>query len=136
MARAVEQAAIHQGLTVTCLRSATGFVELQIADDTEVCRVDLAYDARIRPPERTPITTVLALEELAADKVLALFARAQARDFIDVAALADRFGWPRLYELAAEKDTRSARRGSRNGCSPVDVLSQQLPVGLVVAGVG
>lgn len=36
--------------------------------------------------------------------MLALFGRAEARDFIDVAALVARFGWPHLYKLAAEKD--------------------------------
>lgn len=36
--------------------------------------------------------------------LLALFDRAQARDFIDAEALANRFGLERLCELAAEKD--------------------------------
>jgi predicted nucleotidyltransferase component of viral defense system len=34
----------------------------------------------------------VSLEELAADKLLALFDRAQARDFLDVRALIERFG--------------------------------------------
>ena len=47
---------------------------------------------------------MLALEELAADKLLALFDRSQARDFVDVAALVVRFGFDRLCQLAEEKD--------------------------------
>jgi hypothetical protein len=47
---------------------------------------------------------MLSLEELGADKLLALFDRAQARDFVDVAALVERFGLERLCELASEKD--------------------------------
>lgn len=53
---------------------------------------------------------VLSVEELGADKLLALFSRAQARDFVDVAALADRLGgMERLCELAAEKDPGFSR---------------------------
>ena len=47
---------------------------------------------------------MLALTDLAADKVLALEARAEARDFIDFAALAERFTLAELCALAAEKD--------------------------------
>ncbi len=47
---------------------------------------------------------MLSLDELAADKLLALFDRAQARDFIDVQALVERVGLRRMCELAAEKD--------------------------------
>jgi hypothetical protein len=47
---------------------------------------------------------VLSLEELGADKLLAPFDRAQARDFVDVTALVERFGLERLCELAGEKD--------------------------------
>jgi hypothetical protein len=49
--------------------------------------------------------STLSLEELAADKLLALFDRAEARDFVDVAALVERFGLGRLCELASEKDS-------------------------------
>jgi hypothetical protein len=50
-----------------------------------------------------PCTSILA------DKLLALFDRAQARDFVDVAALVDRFGLERLCELASEKDAGFSR---------------------------
>lgn len=67
--------------------------------------VDLAADARICPVDDGPLGPTLSLEELAADKLLALFDRAQARDFVDVAALVERFGLGRLCELASEKDS-------------------------------
>jgi hypothetical protein len=47
---------------------------------------------------------MLAGEELAIDKVLALFGRAEARDFIDLAATVDRYGLEHLCRQAAEKD--------------------------------
>lgn len=52
---------------------------------------------------------MLSLEELGADKLLALIDRAQARDFVVVAALVDRFGLERLCELASEKDAGFSR---------------------------
>jgi predicted nucleotidyltransferase component of viral defense system len=47
---------------------------------------------------------MLAGEELAADKVLAVFGRAEARDFIDLLAVESRYGLDHLCRLAAEKD--------------------------------
>ncbi len=52
---------------------------------------------------------MLSLEELAADKLLALFDRAQARDFLDVRALIERFGLERMCQLASEKDRGFSR---------------------------
>lgn len=50
------------------------------------------------------VGAVLHPDELAADKTLALFGRASARDLVDVDALLTRYGRDRLLELAAEKD--------------------------------
>ncbi len=61
---------------------------------------------------------MLSLDELAADKVLALFGRAEARDFVDVAALLPRYGWVRLCDLAAEKDTGFHTKASRMRSGP------------------
>ena len=67
---------------------------------------------------------MLALEELAADKLLALFDRAQARDFIDVAALVERFGFDRLCELAKEKDPGFSRPVLRDMLGGFDRFDQ------------
>ncbi len=53
---------------------------------------------------KTEEGAILAANELAADKLLALFGRAAARDFVDVAALASRYGLQELCDLAADKD--------------------------------
>lgn len=47
--------------------------------------VDIGADYRLAVPVRTDFGAVLALEDLAADKVLALEARALPRDFVDTA---------------------------------------------------
>jgi hypothetical protein len=50
------------------------------------------------------IGPVRDLRDLAGDKLLALFSRAAARDFIDIAALLRRFTKPELCAIAAAKD--------------------------------
>jgi hypothetical protein len=67
---------------------------------------------------------MLSLEELAADKLLALFDRAQARDFVDVAALVERFDLDRLCELAAEKDAGFSRSVLRQMLGGFDRFQQ------------
>ncbi|HET6562213.1 MAG TPA: nucleotidyl transferase AbiEii/AbiGii toxin family protein [Marmoricola sp.] len=67
--------------------------------------VDLAIDS---PPHTAPTITVLgpmlAPVELAGRKLLALFGRAEARDFADAFLLARRFGKGALLEAAGSLD--------------------------------
>lgn len=81
-----------------------GFARLVVADGSDTTDVDLAHDYRLLPPEETAVGRTLAAEELAIDKVLALFDRAEARDFVDLAAVVDRWGLPHLCRRANEKD--------------------------------
>jgi predicted nucleotidyltransferase component of viral defense system len=98
------------GYEVDIRRDAPGFVQLVVGAAEGTLRVEIAQDSRMRPPVRLDIGAVLAPEELAADKTLALFGRAYARDLVDVAALADRLGLEELLRLAAEKDAGFDRR--------------------------
>jgi predicted nucleotidyltransferase component of viral defense system len=106
---ALESAAETQGWTVRRVRVAETFVRVLVAAAAEATAesvlVDLAVDAR---PERAPSMSIagptLDPEDLAGRKVVALFDRAEARDFADVQALADRYGTDRLLELAAAVD--------------------------------
>jgi hypothetical protein len=106
---AVESALSAAGFGVRRERASHGFARLTVVDGDQVTAVDLAADARIRPAESGPLGPTLSLEELGADKLLALFDRAQGRDFVDVAALVERFGLERLCELASEKDSGFTR---------------------------
>jgi hypothetical protein len=54
-----------------------------------------------------PLGPMLSADELGTDKLL--LDRAQARDFVDVAALVNRFGLEQLGELASEKDPGFSR---------------------------
>lgn len=113
---ALEHALRTDGLEVTTTRASGGFARLVVSDGPSSTEVDLAHDFRLLPPEQTPVGPTLAGEELAIDKVLALFDRAEARDFIDLAAVVDRWGLDHLCHRAKEKD----------GGFDLEVLAQQL----------
>jgi len=87
------------------LIESSGFTRFVVADQLERTEVDLASDARLFPAESGPGFDLLSSEELAADKVLAVFGRAEAGDYVDLMAIEPRFGLARLFELAREKDS-------------------------------
>lgn len=94
----------RRGHHVTEDRRTDTFVELIVVTaDGRTVGVQLAVDARRREPVALDVGPVLHPEELAADKTLALFDRATARDLVDVTALADRYPLPQLLDLAADK---------------------------------
>lgn len=69
------------------------------------CTVEVFPDGgRLRNLVILDIGSVLHPDDLAADKLLALWGRARPRDFYDVHALLERFGAERLMELAGAKD--------------------------------
>jgi len=99
-----EQALLEAGLQVERVVDSPGFTRFVVADEDDRTEVDLASDARLFPVDQGPGFPILSAEELATDKLLAVFGRAEARDFADLKALEDRFGLERLFELAGEKD--------------------------------
>lgn len=101
---AAEKALEASGFEVRRVLEGPGFVRLVVQRGAEVTEVDLAADARLFPLEIENGLPVLNSTELAVDKVLAIFSRAEARDFVDLAAVVDRHGLEALFRLAAEKD--------------------------------
>lgn len=106
---ALNAALAREGLRVSVERPPPGFARLTVSDGSDTTRVDLGSDFRMQPPVRTPLGPVVSEEEVAADKMLTLFGRAEPRDFVDVFRLAHRFGLDRLCELAAAKDRGFSR---------------------------
>ena len=93
-----------EGLSVEIVRSSPGFVRYEISDGQGMTEMDLAWDYRMRQPRPGPVGFVLDRDELAADKMLALYGRAEARDFVDVFGLRSFYSRERLCALAHEKD--------------------------------
>jgi hypothetical protein len=99
-----EQALEEAGFSVRRVREGVGFVRLEVGRSDESFEIDLASDARLFPAETEAGLPVLNPTELAVDKVLAIFGRAEARDFVDLAALEEHHDLGDLFRLAAEKD--------------------------------
>jgi hypothetical protein len=88
---AFEIAVRDHGWSIRRVRDSPTFCRMVISGPQDVL-VDLALDA---PPTHAAVPSVagptFALEGLAGRKVIALFDRAEARDFTDVYALAHRY---------------------------------------------
>jgi Nucleotidyl transferase AbiEii toxin, Type IV TA system len=97
-------ALVAAGLRTQLLLRADGFSKIVVTDDHERTQVDLGFDPASHDPVQFAIGPVRHLSDLAGDKLLALFSRAAARDFIDVAALLRRFTKSELCAIAASKD--------------------------------
>jgi len=104
LAPAVERALQAAGLTVRRIQDGPGFARLIVESEEDRTELDLGADARLFPAKPASPVPLLSGEELAVDKVLAVFGRAEARDFIDLMAVEPRYGLGRLCGLAAEKD--------------------------------
>lgn len=103
-ANQLEEAAAGHGWSIGRIRDEDTFVRLRI-DGPEALLVDLCLDS---PPQHPPTMTIAgptyAADELAGRKVVALFGRAEARDFVDVHSLAERYGKTALLDLGATID--------------------------------
>lgn len=110
LADAVQVALRSRGYTVSeepgrSAQPSVSFARLTVIDPGgEAVLVEFARDTRIRAAVRLQVGAVLHPEELAADKMLALFGRAEARDLVDVDALTSRYSHKQLLALAEEKD--------------------------------
>lgn len=102
-----EAAVTRRGWTSSRLHDTATFVRLHVVgEDEDELIVEFAIDAPAgQPPVMTIVGPTFAAEELAGRKLLALFGRAEARDFTDVHVLALRFGRETLLEQAAAVDS-------------------------------
>ncbi len=96
---------------VVIVQDGPTFCRMIITRTGEETLVDLAIDS---PPHEQPTITILgptlAPLELAGRKLLALFSRAEARDFADVYLLAQRFSKELLIEQAQALDAGFDRK--------------------------
>jgi Nucleotidyl transferase AbiEii toxin, Type IV TA system len=102
---ALERALTAEGVPSQRLRDLPTFVRLVVGREPDRCEVDVAIDYRALPTETTALGPTLARKELAANKVLAIFDRAEPRDFTDLDAVTRVYPLADLVELAERKDT-------------------------------
>jgi hypothetical protein len=98
------EALTEWGLEVNIDRQSERFARLQVRGLGEETEVDFGIDYRLFPLHEGEHTSVLSNKELAVDKVLAIFGRAEPRDFIDLAALSQIFDMNDLFREAIRKD--------------------------------
>jgi len=89
---------------VTEIQFSDSFARLVVTDDESLV-VDIAIDSpAIAPVHLSLAGPTFALDELAGRKLLALFDRAEARDFADIYALQTKFDKSTLLARASDLD--------------------------------
>ncbi|MFG3439824.1 nucleotidyl transferase AbiEii/AbiGii toxin family protein [Nonomuraea sp. NPDC047897] len=95
------------GMKAEITQEGPGFARLLVTDDVgRSVKVELGVDWRAHPPVRLEIGPVLHQDDAVANKVAALYSRAEVRDFVDVDAVlrSGRYTLDELSRLAAEAD--------------------------------
>jgi hypothetical protein len=100
----LEAAIAERGWKSICIQDSESFVRLHVHGPAELL-IDIAIDVS---PGQLPIVSIVgptfAPEELAGRKLIALFDRAEARDFADVFVLARHFSRELMLTRATEID--------------------------------
>jgi hypothetical protein len=96
----------RDGLDASAEARSSSFARLSVSGNEEHARVELGVDWRMNEPIRLAIGPVLHADDAVANKVCALFGRAEIRDYVDVAAIlaSGRYSDDDLVRLAAERD--------------------------------
>lgn len=103
--RAFEALAVKRSWYVSIVTAEESFCRFVVDATNERVLVDLAIDsAQSEPATITVLGPTMAAEEVAARKLLALFDRGAARDYVDVYQLAKTFGVDEMLSRAAEID--------------------------------
>jgi hypothetical protein len=96
------------GLEVVVQRNGPTFARLAVTEpgDGASARVELGVDWRAFPPALLEIGPVLHADDAVANKLCALFGRAEVRDYVDVDGIvrSGRYTLPALIRLATEHD--------------------------------
>ncbi len=101
---AIERDLRSQGFDVSYKHRSPQFVRFEVSRESEATEVDFALDARLFPTQMGALSPTLSSIKLGVDKVLAVFGRAEARDFSDLATLSKVHGFEQLIALAPKKD--------------------------------
>lgn len=112
---------------VTEVRSAS-FARLNVDSGGETAKVELGVDWRKNQPVRLAIGPVLHADDAVANKVCALFGRAEARDYVDVDAIlaTGRYTEEELLRLAADHDPGFDRLWFAEALAAIDRLPDSL----------
>lgn len=96
----------RDGLQAAAEVQTSSFARLSVSGGKERAKVELGVDWRKNEPIRLAVGPVLHADDAVANKVCALFGRAEVRDYVDVAAIlaSGRYSEDALVRLATEHD--------------------------------
>jgi hypothetical protein len=94
----------RDGLDARTEARSSSFARLIVSTAEEQARVELGVDWRMNEPVRLAIGPVLHADDAVANKVCALFGRAEIRDYVDAIRASGRYSDDDLVRLAAEHD--------------------------------
>lgn len=114
----------NAGYVVEVVRSAQMFARLEVGDPGSNLQttVDMAVDAREFPPTLLSVGPVLDIRDAIGNKVVTVFGRGYARDYLDLAAIMRSAMYPReeLLRMAAIVDPGFDRTMFREALEAVD----------------
>jgi hypothetical protein len=118
----------QEGLQVETEVQSTSFARLEVSSAAESAKVELGLDWRKNEPVRLAVGPVLHADDAVANKVCALFGRAEVRDYIDVDAIlaSGRYAEDRLLELAADHDPGFDQSRFAEALAAIDRLPDSL----------
>lgn len=103
----IEDRVKKSDLQVNVVRRLTSYVEFLVSNDDEVLKIDLALDSPYRfhdPVQCQSGILVNNYDDLAVDKTLAFYGRAEPRDAVDLFFILKNLDPKRLLEKAKQKD--------------------------------
>ena len=113
---------------------AASFARLDVRSAAESAKVELGLDWRKNKPISLAVGPVLHADDAVANKVCALFGRAEVRDYVDVDAIlaSGRYTEDELLDLAADHDPGFDRSWFAEALAAIDRLPDRLfqPYGL------
>lgn len=109
---AVMDAYLAEGLSVETEQYHDAFIRLNVSDGERTSKVELAVDSRANEPIHMSIGPVLHPDDAVTNKMTALYARAFARDFIDIdaAVQSGRYDRETLLRLVERSELAFDRR--------------------------
>jgi len=118
----------REGIQVEAEMRNASFARLNVASGEETAKVELGVDWRKNEPIQMAVGPVLHADDAVANKVCALFGRAEVRDYVDVDAIlaSGRYTGEELLHLAADHDPGFDRLLFADALAAIDRLPDRL----------
>lgn len=119
---------VREGLRVETELQSASSARLDVRSAAESAKVELGLDWRKNEPVRLAVGPVLHVDDAVANKVCALFGRAEVRDYVDVDAIlaSGRYTENELLDLAADHDPGFNQSWFAEALAAIDRLPNNL----------